>query len=66
MIMGLVFILHLQLISSGWCAGGIKETFRAIKHTRALRKTDAGILKLEDGCWIPATDALVGVFYSPS
>lgn len=54
--MRLVFILLLQLISSGWRAGGIKETFRAIKHARALRKTDAGILKLEDECWIPTTD----------
>lgn len=54
--MGLVFISLLQLISSGWRAGGIKETFKAIKHTLALRKTEAGILKLEDECWIPMTD----------
>lgn len=63
MIIELVFISLLQLISSGWSAGGVKETFRAIKHVRAPRKT--GILKLEDERRSQRWTALVGVFYSP-
>lgn len=56
MMIGLVFILLLQLISSGERASDIKETFMAIKRARTLHETDAGILKLGNECCIEKTD----------